>query len=256
MRKIIVYSLLAIVVFAAFLIARFPANQALAIAQKQSQGMVMAYNATGTLWQGKAEHIYISVNNQLIDLGQTQWSLSFWNLLRAKLALQLDAKNRQQVIKATILASRSELTLTDAEIKLPIAQVMQFVPLPLPIQLRGELELTLQSAQVNTQGVVSQLKGNLIARETALVWQNPIQFGTYAARLDLADGYVLADVVDLDALVAVSGLMKAHLQKREYDTELVIKPTAQADEIIGQTLPMLAKKQNDGSFVFKQNGQF
>lgn len=252
-RRIIFYSLAALFVFCGFLLARFPASHALAFASQQSQGVLIANNASGTLWQGKADNIYISYLGQSLDLGRTQWKLAFWPLLLAKLKVDLQAEATKQHIQTQLTASLSTLQLENTEVMMDVANLMQFYPVPIDVQ--GQVELLLQSAQLSQQGV-QHIDGSIILKDMAFTFQKTIELGSYAARLSMDGEDVKADLSDLDASLTVVGFAKANLSQRQYEADINIRSTEQTDDWVLQSLPMLARKQADGSFRLQQSGNF
>lgn len=252
-RRIVLIVFSAIVVFSGFLIARFPANHALALAAKISEGMLTANNVSGTLWQGKADNIYVSYFNQSMDLGRTQWQLSFWPLLLGNVKVELQADAGKQRIKTQLLASMSSLQLKDTEVNMDVARLMQFYPLPIDVQ--GRVELLLQTAKLNQQGV-EQIDGSIVLKDLAFTFQKSIELGSYAARLSMDGEDVKADISDLDANLTLEGYAKGNISQRRYEADINIKATEKTDDWIIQSLPMLAKKQADGSFLLQQSGNF
>lgn len=252
-RRTIVIIIAALLVFSGFILARFPASHALALVSRFSQGMLTANNVSGTVWQGKADNIYLSYFNQTLDLGRTQWQLAFWPLLLAKLDLALEAKNGKQHIQTHAVASSNRLQLKDTQITMDVARLMQFYPVP--IDVRGSIELLLQDAQLTNSGV-EQIAGNIVFKELAFTFQKAIDLGSYGARLSMDGDDVKADFSDLDASMVVTGYAKGNLTPGRYETDMTIKITEKTDDWIIQSLPMLAKQQEDGSFRLQQSGHF
>lgn len=251
-RQTIITVVLALLIFTGFVLARFPASQALALAARFNS-MLIPHNASGTVWNGKADNLYISYNNQMLETGKTQWTLSPWSLLLGKVNLQLSANAGDQRIKAHVKAGFNTVTVTDAEIHMDVKRILALYPLP--VRLEGMIDLTLQEAALNRSGVTA-LNGNLVIRDMVFTFQRPVTLGTYGARLGMDGSYIRAEVSDIDATVAVQGTVMASLAERQYRNKLQINPTPVADMSVGQTLNMVAKKQDDGSFLFEQNGRF
>lgn len=255
-RRFLLGALLAILLFSYFVIARFPAAQGLALASRFSQGMVMYSQASGTIWQGQADHIYISVQQQVIDLGKTTWQLKALPLLFGQLQMALEAKQGRQLVKAKIKASASAANLQDVEVRLPLATLLSFAPMPLPIQIEGQLQLDLQQLELNqTQGIAA-VSGNAVVQDVVVEMHEKIELGSYGARLSKEGDELMAKVSDVDATVELSGTMQANLQASSYASDVLLKPKAEANPLIAQTLAMVARKQNDGRYHFKQNGHF
>lgn len=251
-RKLVLTVVISLLIFSVFVLARFPAEQALAIASRAT-GQVFASNVQGTVWQGRADNIYVQVNQELLDLGKTTWQLSPWSLLIAKLNLKVDAQAPGQKIKASVVAGMSRAVITDAEITMDAQRILALYPLP--IRLQGMIELNLAEAVLHRQGIEA-LSGNVLVKDMVFTFQRPVNLGTYAARLGVEGSFVTADISDIDATVKVEGRVMASLADREYRNKLLITPTPVADLSVEQTLQMVAKKQSDGSFQFEHNGRF
>lgn len=255
-RRMVLCGLTAVFVFAYFVIARFPASHGLSLINRISQGNVMYSNASGTIWQGQTEHLYISVQQQLVDLGKTQWQLKALPLLVGKLHLNLDAKLDKQVVKAHIRASSKQAKLEEVSLRMPLAKLLSFAPIPLPIQVSGQLDLDLQSVELNQKEWVKSLNGNLVLQNVVIHMYEDVVLGSYGARLSKEKDELIALVNDIDGTVTVEGQLSTNLLVRSYASDVVLKPKADAAAMIEQTLAMVTRKQNDGRYHFKQNGNF
>lgn len=255
-RRIVLFSLAAIFVFAYFVIARFPASHGLSLISRISQGSILYSNASGTIWQGQTEHLYISAQQQLVDLGKTQWQLKALPLLIGKLHLNLDARLDKQVVKAHIRASSKQAKLDELSVRMPLAKLLSFAPMPLPIQVSGQLDLDLQSVELNQKEWVKSLSGNLVLQNVVIHMYEDVVLGSYGARLSKKKDELIAQVSDIDGTVAVEGQLSTRLLARSYASDVLLKPKADAAAMIEQSLAMVARKQNDGRYHFKQNGNF
>ncbi|HEY9040971.1 MAG TPA: type II secretion system protein N, partial [Rheinheimera sp.] len=102
---------------------------------------------SGTLWQGNIA----GVQYQNLQLTDVQWRMNGWQLFTGKLQFALQsgsAKNPQQpYFKGTASYGFNGAALTDGLVKLPVAQLIPMLPLPLPVQASGELVLDIPSFQ-------------------------------------------------------------------------------------------------------------
>lgn len=251
-RQLVITIIVSVLIFTGFVLSRFPAANALALAGRYS-GLVFANNASGTIWQGKADNLYLTINQELLDLGRTQWQLSPWHLFIGKISIKLTAVAGDQRIKADVLAGFSSVHLRDTQVAVDMQRLLQFYPLP--IRLQGQLDLDVQEAKLTREGITA-LAGNMVVKDVVFTFQRPVNLGTFGARLGMDGDFVTADVSDIDATVKVEGRLMASLAKREYRNKLLINPTPVADLSVSQTLQMVAKKQADGSFQFEHNGNF
>ena len=253
-RKAVVFSILAaLLLFIVLVVARMPAATGLAMVARHS-GMVLPYNASGTIWQGKAEHLFIHVNGNMLDLGLTRWQVEPWSLLMGRMQISIDArKGRQKVVGDVTAGIGQTLVLKDFEASFDIASVMAFYPVP--FRMQGFAEIMLSEA-VLKPGQVAALNGNVVARDLVFNFTHPVELGSYAARLGMEGDAVQADVSDMDAMVAVDGTASVTLAAREYQTDMTLKPAAEADPAIAQTLRALAQPNSDGVFVMQRSGKF
>lgn len=255
-RRLVLIVLAAVLLFGYFVLARFPAAHGLALLSYISQGSVTYSNASGTIWQGQAENIYISAQQQLLDLGKTDWRLQAWSLLIGRLNIEISAKQQKQVIKAQIQASSSKAQLNNVEVRVPIAKLMNFAPIPLPFQMEGELQLDLQSLALSKKVGVESISGNAVLQDVVVLMYEPLELGSYGARLSNQGDELVAQVSDIDATVELSGTMQANVKERSYTHNVFLKPKPAAHAMVTQALSMVANKQEDGRFHFKQNGHF
>lgn len=253
--RLALLSIAIIIVFTYFIIARFPAAHGLALASKFSGGSLLYQQASGTIWQGQAEQIVVSTPQQLFDLGHAQWQLHAWPLLTAKLKMTFEAKKAQQLIKAKAVVSRSRLKLEDVELRVALQELMVFSPMPLPLTVEGGLQLDLQTVELSKNGI-DAISGNAVVQNVLLKMHEDIALGSYGAKLSKEGEEVVANVMDIDGTVELSGVMKANLNSRSYDHDVSLRVKDNAHAMINQALSMVANKQNDGRYHLKQSGQF
>ena len=250
-KQLIIYIFSALLVFIGFVMARFPANTALAIVSKQS-GMVISDRVSGTVWQGRAENLYLRTDDDFLPLGVTHWDISFWPMLTGRLVGNINAVSGSQKISGHFTAGINSLRLRDMELAVDINQLLQFYPVP--IRAEGFVELMLPEFAFDGREI-NALDGSILVRDLEVNFTHPVKLGSFAARLGMEDNAVQASISDIDATVAVEGTASLVLTERHYSVDINMKPGAGADQAITQTLRTFTREQADGSYQFQQNQQ-
>jgi general secretion pathway protein N len=255
-KRIALLSAAAFLLWLVLLIAKMPAEFALGQVAKNTSNFSVA-GVNGTVWQGSAGAMQLLVNRQKINLGRVEWQISPWALLLGRLQIALDAKQQQQIIRGNFSVSATQnVQVSDAELMVSSALLTKLYPVPAKINGFIELNLLDFKASIPEQRV-DALDGQLVIKDLDVTVQKQAALGTFGVRLSLDDSKerVLANITDVDAKVSVSGEASLHQVNKTYAADLLIKPTAEADPVIANTLQYVAKKQNDGSFKFNYSGK-
>lgn len=246
-KKVILYSLAALLLFTGFVLVRVPASLALNYIGSKS-GFLAPYQVSGTVWNGSATEMVVRYGGSSLSLGLVEWQLSPWQLLLGKLSVHLDAnKGSQKIAGDFSLALGNRLQVQDAEIHLDIPTLTSLMKVRLPGQLQGMAELSLERLSYEG-GSVMDLAGTMVARDGVYVIGQPVVLGTYAAKLSLKDRLVNASLSDIDGAVTISGDVTVQPETREYHVNLTVRPKPDANPMIGQALAALTQQQPDGSF--------
>ncbi len=186
--------LVGILLVLGLVLARLPASW---FAYGLTQAMPGLYlsGITGTLWRGEASAGTMVIDGQGLALGKVQWQLSPASLLTLSPCAALQANASNFSFASNVCGGLSgSATLNDTELSMP-ASLLGFW---LPVKLRGELSLLLESATLKQQQL-GALAGSLSWRDGAYFNGNQwLPLGSYGARLtDDGNAGVDAAVTDL-----------------------------------------------------------
>ena len=97
--------------------------------------------ASGTLWQGSIA----GAQYQKLQFGQINWTLNGWAIFRGKVEFELKSGSAKQPQLPFLQSDASYgfggARLDNTLIKMPIAQVLPLLDLPLPVDASGQLVL-------------------------------------------------------------------------------------------------------------------
>lgn len=238
-----------------FVIAKMPAGFVLEQVAKKTNAITFS-GSQGTIWDGSVQSLTVNANRKIINLGQVQWQLAPIQLFFGQAAIEITAKNQQQLISGQFSVSAfRRLTAEDAEIMVPVSLLTSLYPVP--AKVNGFIELSLTSLDVSLADQwIDELDGQLLIKDLDVKIQKSAELGTYGIRLQLDESgeRVLAKITDVDAVIEVSGEVSLNQEKRTYAADLLIKPKPNTDQVILGSLQFIAKKQGDGSFKLNQSG--
>ena len=251
MKKFLGYSVFFIAVFTTSLLVYLPAsivvNQLVLPAQLQLNGL------QGTIWQGHVQQ----VRWQNYDLGELQWTLNPSALLSAKAEASvrfgrdsaLNLRGKGEVGYSSEGAYANSLVLS-----MPMDEVLKRAPIPVPIVAQGQVEVTVRN-------FVYQAPYCLNAEGT-LAWS---QAGIESPLGNLGLEQTIADITCENSTLIVKGTQKSGEVSSEYSAQLDpqsrykaqgwFKPEAEFPEQLGKNLKWLPKPDNQGRYLFNQQGR-
>jgi hypothetical protein len=170
MKRGIWITLLAIVAFAAILVARLPVSWVSGFIPKE----VSCTELAGTVWDGSCSGL--SVQN--IRLDSVSWQLRPFALFGRKLAGHIDVMRGANYVRGDIEAkSGGTLTARNLQVDLPLDPTL--IP-QLPAGLSGSVRANLQSLHVE-KGVITSITGSLDGHNLVTMMQGQrLALGDYS----------------------------------------------------------------------------
>ena len=204
---------------------------------------------SGTLWQGNIA----GVQYQNLQLTDVQWRMNGWQLFTGKLQFALQsgsAKNPQQpYFKGTASYGFNGAALTDGLVKLPVAQLIPMLSLPLPVQASGELVLDIPSFQQG-QPRCKLLSGNASWQDARL--QTPtgtwLELQNLFGELGCDNGTI---VLTTDGANLLGLDIKAVLNAEQLLVNGTLKPDASMPKEVHQAMQFLGKPDAQGRFPIR-----
>ncbi|GAK85570.1 general secretion pathway protein N [Vibrio ponticus] len=241
-----------LVTFLVSAVVHLPIQAVLAYAPLPKQLRIAG--ASGSLWQGQVQQLQW----QRYNFGQVSWQLQPSQLLTGKVqaSVRLGTGNPWQLrARGVVGYGLNGAYAQDVIASLPATEVMKFAPpLPVPLGISGQLELSIQSLEYSAP-YCSSGKGKL-------VW-NTDSIGTPLA--DLQVGPVVADLTCQDNAITVAGNQQSKQvnsefslelnANRQYSAQAWFSPQADMPTALSQQLQWLPKPDSQGRYQFTYRGR-
>ncbi|KGK10047.1 type II secretion system protein N [Vibrio navarrensis] len=253
MKRGIVYSLIFIVFFSISLISSIPASFVLGYLPPV-RGLAIE-GPSGTIWKGSAHKI--SWQGQ--DLGEVNWDVQWMPLLTgdAQVMLRFGRGSEMNLRgKGRVGYSLSRGAYVENLVaSLPAKYIASKIPMPLPIDVEGQVELNVAQA-------VYQAPWCATGAGT-LVWSTA-KVGTPIGGLDL--GPVITDIQCENSLLSAKGSQQSEQvsaafsaevsPNRQYVTSAWFKPGAAFPTSMKSQLSWLGNPNAQGQYQFDYKGRF
>jgi len=143
-------ALIGLVAYLLFLLSLTPASWWLRLAPIPAE--LQLGPVSGTLWRGEIKQL----SYQQLSLPALAWRLRPWSLFTLSATIELQSGSLQQpaqpYLHGTVHASFGGLQVQDTMLKLPVATLLPYLKLPLPVQAGGDLLVEIQQLKlVQTQ---------------------------------------------------------------------------------------------------------
>ncbi len=189
MMRVVGYIMLGLLAYAAFLVATFPATQAVALLQQQLPN-VRAAGVSGSAWSGEAAVLQLAGQN----LKRVEWRVKPWRVLLGELEIDLQLDDADLSGHAGIaLQPDGGVRLHDVDLRLAAPEVARLFNVP--VGLGGQFDLQLQSAVL--QGRTIQSAEGVLRWQRAAITAPLLQpLGEYVARLNTTAQGIQAQIKD------------------------------------------------------------
>ncbi|MEH8022218.1 MULTISPECIES: type II secretion system protein N [Rheinheimera] len=204
---------------------------------------------SGTLWQGQIA----GLRYQQLQFDTLSWRLNAWQLLTAKVQLELQSGSVQNIsvpyIKATASYGFDGASVQNALVKLPVAQIVPMLPLPLPVDATGELVLDV--TQFNQgQPWCQQLSGSASWQDAKL--QTPtgtwLDLQNLFAELSCGNGTI---VLTTDGANLLGLNVKAVINAEQLQVNGTLQPDASMPKEVHQAMQFLGKPDAQGRYPLR-----
>ena len=247
--KIRHYLITAVVAYLTFLIYLAPAAPLLDLATKNNDGISIV-SVTGSLWSGNARSLHIK--NHKIE--NVHWSFIPWRLLIGEASYDIQAQYKDNPISTSI-----GLTLTGKYLLHNLSATLAAYPtgkiLDIPIgELDGDLKIAVNEA-IWSANTVPKITGDILWEKAAYI---------VAERAELGDVTIMFSESDTSPLIAAIKNTPDHLSidgnitvnaEGHYDLVISLTPTKKASKNLRDSLRLIAKSLQDGSFEINNAGE-
>ncbi|MFT2092232.1 type II secretion system protein N [Paraglaciecola sp. 2405UD69-4] len=246
MKLVLKWSLLALLVYGIFLVAKLPAVQV--ISRVDLGKDIKISGVTGTIWEGNLQQVVVKG----IPLNDVDWSLSFLPLLLGKAEAVISAGNirdlEQISIDGVVTVSNQRIQADNLVAYVPTEFVISALPLPIPVEANGRFKVQLNALDYTKSCQVIEGTGQwLNASFTGP--QDVINLGNFNADLSCLDENVIVDVKEpnsfgLSAKVTLPANMKFKVNGR-------FKPDASLPKEVHQAASFFGKPDSNGYYPVK-----
>jgi general secretion pathway protein N len=215
------------------------------------QQQIQAQGFSGSLWHGQAASVAIALPGGWLQLGEVEWRLSPWSLLRLSLRLDLESSWGQQRVQTDIsLSPAGSIYLRETSASFSASLIQQW----LPVQLDGTLELLIPAAELRDLIPVSGA-GRLVWRQASWTGASGSQsLGDYVVEVEIAAEKKLSGVITtLSGPVQVQGSVS--LQGRSYAVDVQLRADQGFGREFSNALQLMAAPVDDG-YQLKFNSEF
>lgn len=242
------YLLTGIIAYIVFLIATLPAAPVLGLLDGNNS--IQIDSVRGTVWHGSARTVTI---DRRYTLTSTRWSLDAWSLLSASLAADIDTRfegnNVTTRIGSTLLG---RLYLDDTKASISAEQLSRLANIPIA-HLSGQIGLDLQHAYWS-RDELPHAYGTVTWQQASVTVADSADLGDVRITLDDSeDGQLQALIKNQGGDIKLDGSADL-IPEKDYRVAIKLTPTATANDNIKQSLGIFARKQNNGSYLFTNQG--
>jgi len=244
------YILIAILSYLFFTLANIPAAKVVTLLESNVSIPAKFYGVYGSLWNGGAEKVLIQ-GQPPVD--QLQWSLNPASLLLATLNADIKASIKEQNIIGNLsLSATGTFSASDIRARIDAGVMQELAQMPIG-ELGGVFNINIESMQLDAD--------KLPIINADINWKNATL--TLVESVDLGHVNILIKPDDDDKLAATITNKQGQLtldgktsvdNKKSYSVDLRITPEKNATDNIRQSLAMFSRRQTDGSYLLKRNG--
>lgn len=249
MKKVIKYSLFALIVYLLSLLMLFPADRAYSLVRDRFVPSLELYQVSGTVWNGHVGRVRAAT----VSIDDVDWCLHILPLLAGRIELGLTIDGSTDPIQ--FVAGRymdGSFYIHDNGQGLPLGELESLLN-PQPLGLKGTLLMNLDDIRMAT-GRLSQVSGDVVWQHAGLGDPVNIDVGDLAATVSTKDDVVQATVKDQGGPLTVDGqFMLMPDSTYRMTMTLMVKDSSRTD--LKQSLRLLGAPGRDGKVSVSRRGR-
>lgn len=232
-----------------FLLAYIPTSEAIPILEK-ALPQLKIQGPAGTLWNGSAQRIIYSSKHRLDD---AHWSICTWRLIIGEVCAGINAKYDNNDLRSEIgINVAGTLKIRDLAIIIDAEPLGDQLNLPIG-KLSGNISLNIEHMEL-TNNSIPATTGTIKWSDATVTFSEKVQLGSIVIQITESDEYPLtATFSNNGGHLAISGRTDIS-DDATYNLELKLQPESNASTNLHKTLGMFTKKQTDGSYIVRNNG--
>ncbi len=244
------YILIVIFSYLFFALAKTPAATIIDLVKKNTNFPAKIYGIQGSIWNGQADTLTIPSQPHINNL---KWSLNPLSFLLARLSADIEADIKKQKVSGSISISASgNISADNIHAKLKAEDVQQLIMMPLG-ELAGQFNLSINSLEWTGEGL-PKTTGQIIWDNAKLTLAETVDLGQVKVNiLPMIDNGLNIIIKNKRGMLNIDGNIEIN-NKKQYKLAVDFKPNKNASSNVAQSLAMFAKRQSNGSYRLKQNG--
>lgn len=203
----------------------------------------------GSIWNGSAERLNIPASPTVNNIN---WSINPFSLLLARISSSIEASILDNRLTGNVSVNSSgELSASNIKTRLNAEAVQKLINLPMG-EIAGDFIIDIESFEAHK--TLPRAHGTIQWNKARFTLADTVSFGNVNILIKPADNNSLNISLnnnggDLD----IEGQINID-ENKNYKLNLTFKPQANTRNNIKQSLAMFAKRQTNGTYLLKQNG--
>ena len=244
------YILIAIFSYLFFALAKTPAATTISLLEKNINLPAKFYGVQGSIWNGQADAITIPSQPQIDNL---KWTINPLSILLASLSADFEADIKNQKVSGHInVGASGSIEADNIHAQLQAKNLQKLLTLPMG-ELDGTFDISVDSLEWTGEGL-PKTTGKITWNKAKLTLVEAVDLGQVNVDiLPAKDDGINIIIKNKNGVLSVDGNIEVN-NKKLFKLSIDFKTNKGASSNISQSLGMFAKRQSNGSYRFKQNG--
>jgi general secretion pathway protein N len=243
-RRGIWITLLAVVAFAAIVLARLPASWVI----PAPPANVACATVDGSIWSGACTGLSVRGS----PVGDVVWEVHALRLLAGKLSAHIVVTRANASARGDVEVGLDKIiTARNVQADLPLDRAL--IP-QLPPSLRGNAHADIALVRVD-KGIVTQLQGRIEAHDLEERDRDTTRLGDYSLLFPGSTGEPTGQLKDLGGPLAVEGTLRL-TREPGFDLQGLVTPRADASPDLKNNIQYLGSPDSQGRRPFALTGTF
>ncbi len=241
--------LIAIISYLFFTLSNVPAARVIALIKQQTGAPVDIHGARGSLWSGSADTLLV---NNVPPIDNLTWDINTLYFLIAQLNADITAQISQQNILGNLKISPLG-TVSVHNLRSQISgEVMQSL-LQMPMgEIAGDFIFNIKEV-THLDTPLPLANGQIKWKSARLTLTETVDLGHITLLLEPEADTLRATIENKGGALSIQGTASLNPQ-HNYELDLTLTPVGQVSSSLQQGLGMIARRQSNGSYSIKRNG--
>lgn len=243
------YFLIAILSYVFFTLATTPAAAVFSLAQKNIKLPFTLQGIDGTIWNGSAERLNIPNSPQVNNIN---WCLNPLALLIARVSSSVEASILDNQLTGNVsINSSGDISASNIKTRMKAEAIQKLINLPMG-EISGDFIINIDSLE--SRKALPMAHGTIQWNKARFTLADTVSLGNVNILIKPSDNNGLNIILNnKDGDLDIAG--QIHLEEnKNFKLNLNFKPLPNTQNNIKQSLAMFAKRQTNGTYLLKQNG--